>query len=84
MSGRIWQVRYRDRITQTLTALDASPKDRQGRAIVRCGGAGGTWRAEAIQEDAGLRVWLWPLDPHDIDPSLKLLELPIPTEAIDG
>jgi hypothetical protein len=80
--SRVWQVRYRERATEMLSVLDVSPKDPQGRAIVRGGGAGAIWYADALQEDAGLRVTLFPADPHDVDPLVIVLEIPLPNEVL--
>jgi hypothetical protein len=81
--ARIWQVRYRESITEVRSALARSPKDRQGRSLVYCGGASALWWADALQEDAGLRVTLWPVAPHEVAPSLSPLELPMPLEVIE-
>jgi hypothetical protein len=79
----IWQVRYREGITEVRSALARSPKDREGRSLVYCGGARALWWAEALQEDAGLRVTLWPAAAHYVAPSLVPLELPMPLEVIE-
>lgn len=81
--ARIWQVRYREGITEVRSTLAEAPHDREGRSLVLCGCAGALWWADALQEDAGLRVTLWPVDPHDVAPSLSPLELPVPLEVIE-
>jgi hypothetical protein len=78
--ARIWQVRYREGITEVRSALAEAPHDREGRSLVLCGVA--LWWADALQEDAGLRVTLWPADPHDVPPLLVPLVLPTPLEVI--
>jgi hypothetical protein len=48
--SRVWQVRYRERATEMLSVLDVSPKDPQGRAIVR-----GVGRSRASAAASGVQ-----------------------------
>jgi hypothetical protein len=48
--ARIWQVRYRESITEVRSTLAEAPHDREGRSLVLCGRAGAVWSAEARAE----------------------------------
>jgi hypothetical protein len=75
VSGHWWMVEYEGpRKGEALTVLSAA-KDR----IVRCGGAGAVWRANIEHEiDGVVTIELWPVDPHDVDPTVYVSELPMP------
>jgi hypothetical protein len=75
MGGNWWMVKYEGpRKGEALTVLSAAEN-----RIVRCGGAGAIWRATVEHEiDGVVTIELWPVDPHDVDPTVYVSELPMP------
>jgi hypothetical protein len=84
---RVWTVRYRGEAAEMVDMDLHSPRFIAAEGIVRCGGAGATWKAWMQRKGTErgedfIDVVLEPIDPHDADPSCPLVELVMPSEFV--
>lgn len=60
--------------------LDEPP---QPSEVVVCGPVGAVWRVVGVREvDAAFEVELEPVDPHDVPPTSRVRELPMPVGTV--
>lgn len=84
--GTVWQVQYEgESIAMARKVIEQALADDNGEsAIVRCGGAGAIWNADGRMRGPVFVVELLPFDPHDVDPTYRPSELPMPTRLVAG
>lgn len=77
MSGRVWTVTWSGQraalATDVLNAANGGP--------VRCGPVGAVWTCPGFDGGETVTATLMAYAPHDVDPSGRVLELPIPERA---